>query len=295
MGLARGVSPGWSEFDVSSRGAATRRGFSPRTTILKTHEQFADDLALYALHELDGAELQELEQHLETCASCRRELQALRSDLGLLGLSSGGPQPPARSKERLMRAIAEEPRGVSLPSTAPADGLEGGFWWGWIPTLAALALVLVAVGLWHSNGRLKDQVAELGGRNQDQTTQLDRLNQEMTLLTSPDAVHVSLNPQKAIKQPSGTAIFSPTQKRMMFMASNLAPVPEGKAYELWIIPAKGAPIGAGVFKPDEHGNAVMMDHPMPEGVEAKAFAITLEKEEGSDQPTSPILLMGAGE
>ena len=34
---------------------------------------------------------------------------------------------------------------------------------------------------------------------------------------------------------------------------------------------------------------------MPEGVEAKAFAITLEKEEGSDKPTSPILLMGAGE
>jgi anti-sigma-K factor RskA len=262
---------------------------------LKTHDQFADDLALYALHELNGDDRQELEQHLETCASCRRELHALRSDLGLLGLSSGGPQPPARSKERLMRAIADEPRGVSLPNAAPEESLEGSFWWGWIPALAALALLLVAVGLWRSNGRLKDQVAELGGRNQDQTTQLDRLNQELTLLTSPEAVHVSLNPQKAPKQPSGTAIFSPTQKRMIFMASNLAPAPAGKAYELWIIPAKGAPIAAGVFKPDEHGNAVVMDHPMPEGVEAKAFAVTLEKEEGSDKPTSAILLMGAGE
>jgi anti-sigma factor RsiW len=58
--------------------------------LVKTHDQFADDLALYALQELDGADLQELEQHLETCASCRRELQALRSDMGLLGLSSGG-------------------------------------------------------------------------------------------------------------------------------------------------------------------------------------------------------------
>ena len=34
---------------------------------------------------------QELEQHLETCAACRRELQALRGDLGLLGSSSSGP------------------------------------------------------------------------------------------------------------------------------------------------------------------------------------------------------------
>jgi anti-sigma-K factor RskA len=252
-----------------------------------------DDLALYALHELDGADRQELEQHLETCASCRRELQALRGDMGVLGLSSGGPQPPVRSKERLMRAIAAEPRGVSAPNPEPAP--QRSLWWLWIPAAAALALLVFAVSLWHSNGRLKDQVAELGGRNQDQTTQIDQMDRELSLLTSPDAVHVSLNPQKAPKQPSGTAIFSPSHKRMMFMASNLAPAPEGKAYELWIIPTRGAPIAAGVFKPDEHGNAMMMDHQMPEGVEAKAFAVTMEKEEGSDKPTSAILLMGAGE
>ena len=222
-------------------------------------------------------------------ANCRRCV----ATWGCLGLSSGGPQPPARSKDRLMRAIAAEPRGVSLPNAEPAP--QRSLWWAWIPAAAALALLVFAVSLWHSNGRLKDQLAELGGRNQDQTTQIDQMNRELSLLTSPDAVHVSLNPTKAPKQPSGTAIFSPSHKRMMFMASNLAPVPEGKAYELWIIPAKGSPIAAGVFKPDERGNAVMMDHPMPEGVEAKAFAVTMEKEEGSDKPTSAILLMGAGE
>lgn len=262
---------------------------------MKTHEQFADDLALYALGELTGADLQELEQHLETCASCRRELQALRSDLGVLALSAGGPQPPARSKDRLMRAIAAEPRGVSAPIPTPAPTPRSGWWWTLLPTLAALGLLLFAVSLWHSNGRLRDQMAELAGRNQDQTTQLEEMHQELALLTSPDAVHVSLTPQNAVKQPSGTAIFSPAKKRMMFMASNMAAVPAGKAYELWIIPMKGAPMPAGVFKPDEHGNAIMMDHPMPEGVEAKAFAITVEKEEGSDKPTSPIVMMGAGE
>ena len=260
---------------------------------MKTHEQFADDLALYALDELTGSDRQELEAHLETCAACRRELHALRGDLGLLGLSTSGPQPPARSKERLMRAIAAEPRGVSLPEPAPVPPRSLG--WAWVSAFAAVALLFVVIGLWRSSGRMKDQLAELGNRNQDQSVQLDRMNQELRLLTSPDAVHVSLTPQKAPKQPNGTAIFSPSQKRMMFMASNLAPVPEGKAYELWIIPAQGAPVAAGVFKPDEHGNAVMMDQKMPAGVEAKAFAITLEKEEGSDKPTSPILLMGAGE
>jgi anti-sigma-K factor RskA len=258
---------------------------------MKTHDQFAEDLALYALDELTGTERQELEGHLDTCAACRRELQALRSDLGLLGLSTSGPQPPARSKDRLMRAIAAEPRGVSSIAAAPRLRLG----WAWVPTVAAVVLVFGLAGLWRSNGSMKDQLAELAGHNQDQAIQLDRLNEELRLLTAPDAVHVSLNPQKAPKQPSGTAIFSPSRNRMMFMASNLPPVPAGKAYELWIIPAQGAPMAAGVFKPDEHGNAMMMDQKMPAGVEAKAFAITVENEEGSDKPTSPIMLMGAGE
>ncbi len=260
---------------------------------MSTHEQFADDLALYALDELTGAERLTLEAHLEECATCRRELQAMRGDLGLLGLSSSGPQPPARSKERLLHAIAAEPRGVSLPAPVPAP--QRNWWWSLVPAFAALGLLIFAIATWRGNVGLKDQLAELRNRNQDQSVELDRTNQELRLLTSPDAVHVSLNPQKSAKEPSGTAIFSPTRRRMMLMASNLPALPEGKAYELWIIPASGAPIAAGVFKPDEHGNAVMMDHPMPEGVEAKVFAITVENEAGSDKPTTqPMLVGGVG-
>jgi hypothetical protein len=258
---------------------------------MKTHDQFAEDLTLYALNELTGAELQEMEEHLQSCPACRRELHAMRADLALLGLSTSGPQPPARSKERLMRTIAVEPRGVSAPPPSPAP--RRSLWAVLIPTFAALGLFVIMLVLVRRNISLKDEIAELGNRNQDQIAQLDRMNQELQLLTSPDAVHVSLNSQQTPRQPSGTAIYSPSKKRMMFMASNLAPVPEGKAYELWIIPAAGAPIAAGVFKPDDRGNAILMDHKMPEGVEAKAFAITVEKEEGSDKPTSPILLMGA--
>ena len=261
---------------------------------MKTHEQLADDLVLYALDELTGSDRAELEVHLQSCAACRRELQALRADLGLLGLTSVGPQPPARSKERLLRAIAANPRGVSAPAPAPAPR-QRSLWARLVPAFAILGMALIIIVIVRYNDMLRNQIAELSNRNQDQTAQLERTNQELRLLTSPDAVHVSLNPQKAPKQPSGTAIFSPSQKRMMFMASNLAPVPEGKAYELWIIPASGAPVAAGVFKPDDHGNAIMMDHKMPEGVEAKAFAITVENEAGSDKPTSPILLMGTGE
>ena len=257
---------------------------------MRTHEQFADELALYALNELHGDELQEFEQHLETCVSCRRELLAMRSDLGLLGLSAVGPQPPARSKERLMRALAAEPRGAAPAETVPAPGRRN-FWLAWIPAAIALAVIVFAISLRQSNQSMHDQLAELRNRYNDQKIQLAQAQENMRLLLAPDAVHVSLTPPKAGKQPNATAIVSPSQNRMTLMASNLPPVPAGKAYELWIIPPQGAPVAAGVFKPDEHGNAMMLDHALPT-TQMKTFALTVEDEAGSDKPTSPILLVG---
>jgi len=259
---------------------------------MKTHEQFADDLALYALEELTGSERLELEQHLETCAACRREVQELRGDLGLLALSGAGPRPPARSKDRLLRAIAAEPRGISVPASVPER--RRGLSWGLIPAVVALVL-LVAVGtLWNQNQALQHNLDGLAALYRGTGEQLAQAEEQLRLLSAPDAVQVSLGPQAEPRKPHATAIYSPSQKRLMLMASNLAPVPAGKAYELWIIPTEGAPIPAGMFHPDEHGNAVMMDHPLPEGVVAKAFAVTLEDAAGSDKPTSPILIVGAG-
>jgi anti-sigma-K factor RskA len=259
---------------------------------MKTHEQFADDLALYALNEMSGTELREIKQHLDTCAACRRELQSLRNDLGLLGLSAVGPRPPVRSKERLMRAIAAEPRGSSS-ALSPVGAPRRTFWLAWVPAAIALAAIIFAIGLKQTNRSLNDQLAELRNRYNDQKIQLTQAQEHMRLLLAPDAVHVSLTPPKAGKQPNATAIVSPSQNRMTLMASNLPPVPPGKAYELWVIPPQGAPVAAGVFKPDEHGNAMMLDHRMPAGVQAKTFALTVEDEAGSDKPTSPIVIVGS--
>ncbi|MBV8053434.1 MAG: anti-sigma factor [Acidobacteriaceae bacterium] len=255
---------------------------------MKTHEQFADDLALYALDELTGSEKKDFEEHVAACVACRRDLQMLRGDLGLLALSSSGPQPPARSKERLMRAIASEPR--RKPQVAQTRRRR--LWPTLVPAFAALGLLAFTAALLLNRSDLQYQVAILQTHNRDLGDQLDRLNEEVRLLSAPDAVHVSLNPQNSPRRPTGTAIFSPSQKQLMFMATNFLPVSAGKAYELWIIPTAGAPIPAGLFKPDEHGNGIILGEKLPEGVTAKAFAITIENESGSDQPTSPILLVG---
>jgi len=259
---------------------------------MKTHEQFADDLPLYALEELTGSDRQELEQHMETCATCRREVQFLRSDLSLLALSSAGPRPPARSKDRLMRAVAAEPRGVSAPS--PLQVRRRGLSWALVPALLALGLLVWVGTLRQKNDALQHNLSSLAVLYQSTSAQLQQANERLRLLSAPDAVQVSLSPQSEPRKPHATAIYSPSQKRLMLMASGLAPVPHGKAYCLWLIPMEGAPMPAGMFWPDEHGNAMMMDHTMPEGVIAKAFAVTVEDEAGSDKPTSPVLIVGSG-
>jgi anti-sigma-K factor RskA len=108
-------------------------------------------------------------------------------------------------------------------------------------------------------------------------------------------LRVTLVAAKSPPQPQGKAIYMRNRASLIFMASNLPAAPPQKAYELWLIPAKGAPIPAGVFKPDAHGNANVINPPLPPDTEAKAFAITVEPEAGSSTPTMPIMMMGAGD
>jgi anti-sigma-K factor RskA len=100
---------------------------------------------------------------------------------------------------------------------------------------------------------------------------------------------------KAPPQPQGKAFYLRNRNSLVFLANNMPALPPQKAYELWLIPVSGNPIPAGVFKPDSHGSATVVNPPLPAGAEAKAFAITVENEAGSQAPTSPVLMVGTGE
>jgi len=81
---------------------------------------------------------------------------------------------------------------------------------------------------------------------------------------------------------------------MILLATNLKPLPQGKTYELWLIPADGkAPVPAGTFNPDAVGTATLVLPPLPSGIAAKAFGVTVENAGGATSPTMPIVLSGA--
>jgi anti-sigma-K factor RskA len=254
---------------------------------MSAHPQFADDLALLALGTLQGDERVAVEKHLEGCAACRRELERLRGDTALLALSASGPAPPQRSRERLLQAIAQEPRAQKIPARRSS--------WSIMPWMAAATLLLVAGFFWKQSDRLAQRVARLQDESTQRQAELERAREVVSTLTSTDALRVTLVAAQTPPQPQGKAIYVRDRSSLIFLASNLPGLPPQKAYELWLIPANGAPIPAGVFKPDARGSATVIEPPLPAGVDAKTFAITIEPEQGSATPTMPIVMTGAGE
>ena len=253
---------------------------------MSEHGQFDENLALLALGSLTGDELTVLEKHLEECAACRRELEQLRGDMALMAISVGGPKPPARARKRLLDAIAHEPHRTSLRARRA--------WWALAPWYAAAALVLLAGWFWRQSDQLSQRVARLESQSAEQQAQLQQAREVVATLTATDALVVPVTAPNTPPQPQGKAIYVRDKARLIFVASDMPALPPQKTYELWLIPVQGAPIPAGVFKPDARGSAIVIHPPLPAGVEAKAFAITVEPEAGSSSPTMPIVMMGAG-
>lgn len=253
---------------------------------MSVHEQFAEDLALYALGALEGAEKEALEQHLERCPSCHGELQQFQSDATLLALSTIGPVPRSLLRKRLLRAIARERR-------EPVTALKRFAWWPLVPYAVSAALLIVAAFVWSENRSLKSALANLDQRHSEMKGQLRVAQELVNTLTSPESKHITLVPVKALPQPQGKAYYLSSSGQLIFLASNLAPLPPNKVYELWLIPSSGSPIPAGLFQPDSRGTVTVVNPPLATGIEAKAFAITVEPTGGSPAPTSPPIMLGA--
>jgi len=250
------------------------------------HEKFAEDLPLYALGALEGAEREAVAAHARTCDQCSRELQRLNADLAMLALTTPLQKPPDRAKARLMSAIAHEPRSIALKSPSRPSR-----WWMLVPAAVSLGLLFVVFALLMQNRSMQQEIDAVKRDASQNRIEAARARQVLEVLRARDARPVTLVATGAKPQPQGKAIYSP-KTGLVFFASNFTPVAPDKAYELWLIPQQGAPIPAGVFKPDANGSATVLLPALPKDVQAKAFAITIERSEGATTPTMPIVLIG---
>ncbi len=281
-----------------------------------------DDLSLYAMRLLPDADAAEIHAHLRQCAECSHAFQDALRDLAIVALTVPFESPRPQARQRFVDQVAREKRTPALnmpvephaatqastaapvptPIDAPRRKSTGGSVLPWLGWALAAGTSFFAFSEYHQRLQLQSTVAEQATQLRSETAQMATLSAEavrarilMDNLTGSDAQRVTLNTTPAAKPaPQGRASYIASKGSLVFIASNLQPLPVNKVYELWIIPADGsAPLSAGTFAPDARGNASVVMPEIPKGVEAKAFGVTLEAEGGAPKPTFPILLVGS--
>ena len=260
-----------------------------------------EDLALFAMQALPEGECAPVRAHLAECAECRAELAELHGDLALVAMSVDQQRVPAGARDRFLKRIAadttqavpgkpaQKSTVVSIDTPRPARRVAAG-----IPWVAIAAMILITTALEWRNRSLNQLIQAQWSDLARQSAENARAREILELLNSSTAQRVVLTaPMPPKPWPTARAIYLPARGALMLQASNLDPIPRGKTYELWVIPAKGAPIPAGLFRPDATGSATVVLPEMPKGVPAKAFGVTIENAAGSATPTLPIVLSGA--
>ena len=268
------------------------------------------------------------------CPHCRAELAAVQETIGSYAVAMAEAEslatPPSASRERLLEAVGQpgtagddlyaartyaartsaEPHQpasaplASISSAAPGRavaasqprsrrGATAAAWIGWA---VAATMALTATHFYQQSRSLRLGLAT----QQDQIARLSveraRAREVVSALTDRSAQRVTLTLAKssAPPQPTGRATYLASKGTLIFLASHLDPLPAGKTYELWVIPASGAaPVAAGTFRPDERGNANVVTARLEGTGAAKALGVTIEASGGSSTPTLPILLAGS--
>ncbi len=82
---------------------------SDQEAMSETHD-CGRDAAAYVLGALDPAEAEAFRRHLQQCALCRDEVDALGGVVQALPMAASQLQPPTRLRRRVMRAIRDEPK-----------------------------------------------------------------------------------------------------------------------------------------------------------------------------------------
>ncbi|HEV3252906.1 MAG TPA: anti-sigma factor [Candidatus Acidoferrales bacterium] len=252
------------------------------------HPTRPEDFDLHALGALDAEEAQAFDAHLAACPECARKAVEARGRMALLSLAAPLQSPSPAVKQRLMRQIREDAPASRLSQEASS---ASGRWWAFGWATAAAALAAITIFLWIGNNRMRMELEALREATRQEQIEIERSRALVALLSAPDRVDVSLAPSAEAPGAQARVLYSASEG-LVFSAENLPAAPEGKTYQLWLVPTSGNPISAGVFHPNAAGKVSILLPPLPPGVAAKAFAVTVEPAGGVPQPTGPKVLIG---
>jgi len=253
----------------------------------ESHDAFLDDVAAYAIGALEPNDASRVRSHLQSCAQCREELQALAPTVTAIGISaeactnasSGAIAPPSSLlKARIMREVRANP-GARRPESSSVR-----LWPAYLVAAAALALALLSslsnISLTARLHQAQSDVEVATARSYALASDLTEARTMISDLASAQAKHYPLNGGDVVR----------VADRLYLTMQRMPVAPRGKVYQAWTR-GKGSTTMAPslTFVPDAHGVAVI--HLPVNGAATSVVAVTVEPEGGSKTPTSaPIAL-----
>ena len=289
------------------------------------HDVLRDASGLYVLGTLEDAERAEFETHLTSCDACLAEVRSLRGVSDALPFAATQVDPPASLRARIL-AAAGAPTVAGVPTASAAPHAQTvvpfapkpkpavsnatlteqraphsrAFWVGWM-SAAAMLLVAAGAGIYAANLKLQLEDVELRlvdavMKLQASEMQVANASAEMTavrtnlaLLSAPDVQDLQLLGKAPAAEATGRAFIS-RRRGLLFAASNLPQLPGDRTYQLWFL-TRGAPVSAGIVKPDPQGNVTAAFDPLPDAPVPTGFAVSVEPDGGVPAPTGAIYLV----
>lgn len=241
---------------------------------LNDHETIQELIPAHAIGATDVEEARAVEEHILHCATCRALLNDYRRLANDMLYAIPAVEAPPRLAETLRREIGDVPR---LDEERPHRRAAFLF-----PRLMRYAAVAAVVVLLLSNALLLYRTSRLESEVRVQATALAVLAEAPTVELRGDA---------PAPQAEGVLYVRPETHVALLHVYNLPPVPEDKAYQVWLI-HNGKRDSGGLFRVNEKGEAVLLIRAPRPLAEYQAIGVTVEPATGSPGPTGPRVIGG---
>jgi anti-sigma-K factor RskA len=251
-----------------------------------------------ALGNLDAADRVRLEEHLAGgCPVCEAALEQFGMSVVAIAASAPPASPSAALRERVLAAaradrapgeratfadVGSPARGrvIEMRPRRPMFGLTVA--WGAV----AAALAIATAISWMAANRLQTELAGTRRQLAEAQQQLADERRWAAVLNAPDArvAELSITPA-GLRALRARATFDPGTRSAVLVFENFTP-PSGKDYELWAMREAGVR-SLGLIKADASGRAVMHVADLGDPATLAGFAVSLENQGGSGNPTAP--------
>ncbi|HYF03271.1 MAG TPA: anti-sigma factor [Patescibacteria group bacterium] len=262
-------------------------------------------LELYAAGALSPDEMRSVEKVLAEYPEVRHELSEIEDSLEQLAMIQA-KTPPSRIRDGVLKEIIPDDfndstsdRSASFKKNtvpaAPANVLPLSAAQGksrrpyYLAAASVTGMLITSVlamyfySQWKSSEdqlmAINSQISRTEQEYSLMQSSLKNMNYDLGIIVHKSTKAVPITPVKRGVNEGAVVYWNSVTKDVYLNIDKLPPPPAGKQYQLWAM-SGGKPVNEGVFKADSVGIQKMKTIDGPE-----AFAVTMEPEGGSPQPT----------